>query len=148
MNENPIIENLKTESESKGSFGFWLLFSFLIIAAAQVVRWWSIENNFSIFKNDKFAFSLDIPTLVSYLLYLGVFYFIIKFLYQHWVHSPVVTKLGFVFILCGGVSNLFERIKFGFVIDYFFIANAVLNIADLYIIGGAVLVFVSYKSRH
>lgn len=148
MNENPIIKNLKTESESKGSFGFWLLFSFLIIAAAQVVRWWSTENNFPIFKNDKFAFSLDIPILVSYLLYLGVFYFIIKFLYQNWVHSPVVIKLGFVLILCGGISNLFERIKFGFVIDYFFIANAVLNIADLYIIGGAVLVFISYKSRH
>lgn len=148
MSDNLTIDNFKTESKSKRSFGFWLVFSLVIIALTQFARWLVLENDFSIFKNDKFAFSLDIPVLISYLLYLGVFFFIMKFLYQNWFNSPVLTKLGFSFILCGGISNLFERLKYGYVVDYFYIGSGVLNIADSYIIFGAVLVFISYKSRH
>lgn len=148
MSDNLTTENFKTESEHKKSFGFWLFFSLALISFAQIVRWWVLTHNFSIFKNDKFAFSLDVPILISYSLYVIVFFFILKFLYENWFNLSLVTKLGFTLILCGGASNLVERIMFGYVVDYFFIGSGVLNFSDLYIIVGAILVFISYKVRH
>lgn len=52
-----------------------------------------------------------------------------------------LSKLGFLLIITGGVSNIIERTFTGKVIDYFFIANGVLNLADFYIFIGIILIF-------
>ena len=48
---------------------------------------------------------------------------------------PLITTL----IVAGAVSNFLEYIIFGFVVDYINIGIAVLNLADLLIYGGLVL---------
>lgn len=123
------------------SFGFWLLVSGSLIILTQFVRVLVYRANWETFLNEKFAFSLNLPTPVMYLLYLIAVAFIGHYLITHWSKLFTISQFGFVLILTGGLSNLLERIITGHVVDYFYIANGVLNLADFYIIIGIVLIF-------
>ena len=59
-----------------------------------------------------------------------------------------MEKLALTLTLAGGVSNLYERMKRGYVVDYFsicwkFLKRVVLNLGDVCIFAGAVLYMVS-----
>ncbi len=139
--ENSTIEKNETESLTKSAFGFWLSILSLL-ALTQVVRIFILQNQFPTFFNDKFAFSLAIPNFISYAVYAIVFFLIIKYLYSHWTTIAFKIRLGLALILCGGIANLIERLWNGYVVDYIFILNGVLNLADLYIITGIILLLV------
>ncbi len=59
-------------------------------------------------------------------------------------HSQILFPL--VLIMAGGLSNLFDRLMRGYVIDIVTIAGLSLNIADIAIcIGGSMAVYYSQK---
>lgn len=131
----------------KQSFGFWFIVCISFLAAAQIVRNLVLYLDAPTFLNEKFAFSLNVPTPLMYLLYLVAVAFIVHHLYHWWHKMFAVTKLGFLLIVTGGLSNFLERIIFGHVVDYVFIGTGVLNLADFYIIFGIVLIFVKRGFR-
>lgn len=142
MNTTDNLEN-KTYAErlQEQSFGFWLLVGAVLFAITQIVRGFVIATEQKIFLNDKFAFSLDVATPLMYGLYLLAMVFIGHYLITHWPRMYALSKLGFILIVTGGLSNVVERIFTNKVVDYFFIANGVLNFADFYIIIGIILIF-------
>jgi signal peptidase II len=52
--------------------------------------------------------------------------------------TPRSMTLGLTFIISGGVGNLIDRIIYGYVQDIIAIASARFNLADMYIVMGAV----------
>lgn len=142
MNATDNLENKTyTERLQEQSFGFWLLVGAVLFALTQIMRGFVIATEQKIFLNDKFAFSLDVATPLMYGLYLIAMIFIGHYLITHWSRMYAMSKLGFILIVTGGLSNVIERIFTNKVVDYFFIANGVLNFADLYIIIGIILIF-------
>lgn len=129
------------------SFGFWLRTAVGLIAITQILRWFILEYEFPIFLNDKFAFSLDIPIWISYVMYLIVFFFITRYIKQNWFELGNGSKVGLALIVCGGLSNFIERLLVGHVVDYIFISTGVLNLADFYIFVG-VGVLLIFRSHH
>lgn len=136
-----LVTQTYTERLHEQSFGFWLLVAAVLFALTQVVRGFVIATQQRIFFNDKFAFSLNLPSAWMYGLYLLAMIFIGHYLITHWSKMFALSKLGFLLIITGGVSNIIERTFTGKVIDYFFIANGVLNLADFYIFIGIILIF-------
>lgn len=130
-----------TERLQEQSFGFWLLVAAGLFAVAQVARGFVIATDRKIFLNEKFAFSLNAPSPLMYGLYLLAMVFIGHYLITHWQRMFALSKLGFLLIITGGASNIIERTLTGKVVDYFFIANGVLNLADFYILIGIILIF-------
>lgn len=126
----------------KQSFGFWLAACAALLVTAQVIRGLVLYVDAPIFLNEKFAFSLNVPTPLMYLLYFLAVGFILHHLFYHWRKMFAVTKFGFLLIVVGGLSNFLERIIFGHVVDYVFIGTGVLNLADFYIILGIVFIFI------
>lgn len=54
-----------------------------------------------------------------------------------------VLKFGLAILVGGAASNVYDRVKRGYVVDYFsfkWLKNVVFNIADLFIIVGSVLI--------
>ena len=50
-------------------------------------------------------------------------------------------------VLGGGLSNVYDRLKYGYVVDYFIInykklKKVILNVADVFIFIGAFLIFI------
>ncbi|WP_310602602.1 signal peptidase II [Anaerosporobacter sp.] len=61
-----------------------------------------------------------------------------------------VLKLAMAFLVGGAASNVYDRIKRGYVVDYFsfkFLKNVIFNIADIFIIVGSVIVAICLGVR-
>ena len=134
--------NFQTERQQEKSFGFWLTTLLLLIGLTQGARILITKFGIDYFINEKFAFSLDIPVAVMYIVYILVMITVVIFLQKQWQIISDAKRLGFILIVSGGLANVFERIFLNHVVDYIFILSGVLNLADLYIIVGALLVVI------
>lgn len=89
------------------------------------------------FRNYYFAFSLPLPFWVMYGIYALILVGMFLYLYQFWNSFPWYQKQAWVLIVAGAVSNIGERIIFGYVQDFIYIyGGAIINLADVYIIMG------------
>lgn len=90
------------------------------------------------FKNQFIAFSLDtiinplyiiLPILIVLLIY---FFYTLK-------NQRLYEATGLIFIIAGAMSNLYDRLLYGYVIDYIDLRYlTVFNIADMMICGGMI----------
>lgn len=62
------------------------------------------------------------------------------------VQSHLVA-LGITLVIAGGVSNLLERLLTGIVTDITHIGSLSLNVGDIYVLGGAIIVVVALFKR-
>ena len=101
------------------------------------IKGWSADTLFGLqyFENTGIAGSISIPLPIVLIGSL-----IIVSLLLGWIRAQGrllwPLKLSAVSILLGGASNFYDRIQYGYVIDYFKIHHAVINIADILIVAG------------
>lgn len=146
LEEKQIENKIGSPTRSSGFLDFIISIGILILGA-QLVRYVSIKFEWHLFLNEKFAFSINIPIALIYVLYFVVMSFMFYYFLKHRDNFNFVSKLGFIFILAGGFSNLIERIVYGHVVDYIFLFNGILNLADFYIFFGLILIlFFSRKN--
>jgi signal peptidase II len=76
-----------------------------------------------------------------------VFIFLIALFYNR-IEKKMLAQSGFALFLGGTISNLADRLSYGFVIDYFdFKIWPVFNIADSAITVGAVMIIIYYLKK-
>lgn len=92
-----------------------------------------------LFENDAFAFSLPMHGPAVYIIYaLLLALLIIWFIFTK--NKSTKIYLGFLLILVGALSNIFDRITLGFVRDFIYIFwGNIFNLADIYIVLGIIL---------
>ncbi len=94
---------------------------------------------FNFASNYNIAFSIPLigwwlNILIILIIFVLIFYLLYLFKEQD---SKKFSLL--LLIICGAVSNLFDRIKYGYVIDYFDLKYfTVFNLADVMIVGGVI----------
>lgn len=96
------------------------------------------------FKNENIAFSL--PTgnktaliISSIILILFIVYYVIK-IKKSIKNFSTFQLFNFLLVFIGTISNIIDRIKFGYVIDYINFLNInVFNLADIFIIIGCII---------
>jgi len=141
------------------SYIFWMVgIISIILAVDRLTKWYFLKNpnlyfgdwfKLSLFRNFDFYFF----PLSQWLIIIFTVGSIAAFGYLFWrginrgENFVVFTTL---LILVGGLSNLFDRIFFNFVIDWLhFGANSfsVINIADLMIVGGITGLFIFFSKK-
>ncbi len=103
-----------------------------------------IENIIKLdyFKNENIAFSLPTGNLVALIisiiiLILFIIYFIVK---NKNNNSFFILNFSLLLVFVGTISNIIDRIKFGYVIDYVNVLNInVFNLSDVFIIIGFII---------
>jgi len=97
------------------------------------------------------AFSLPLSgiwlNILIFLLILVIFYYIIHIVYIRKKYD--FQSLALTIVLLGAISNMLDRFRYGFVIDYLDLEYfTVFNIADIMIVVGfLILVLVFYKNQ-
>ncbi len=134
--------NIQTESAEAKPFGFWLGLFFGLIVLDQTSKALAVKYLGHIFLNDNFAFSLPLPPALMYLIYAMVLVWVFSYLKKSWTSISQNDKTALAFILAGGVSNIAERIIFGYVKDFIPVLNGIVNLADLYICFGLVILLI------
>ncbi len=102
--------------------------------------------DFTFFANKNMAFSLPVAgdwlswIIAIILLVLGV-YFI-----SNWHKFSLWQNLALTSIIIGGISNLLDRVQYGYVIDYIEIRFlTVFNLSDALITGGIIIMLLNLK---
>lgn len=128
----------------------WIFLTIDLIIIDQVTKFLATKWGWSIFLNDQFAFSLPLPQVVMYTIYVVVIVGIGFYLNNTWARLNRIQHLAWTFVLAGGLSNIFERIVLGHVRDFIPIANGMLNVADFFILIGLLLLLASgrYQENH
>lgn len=133
--------NFETSTERKKySFGFWLVEILTLIVIDQAVQYFVQLSGASIFRNYQFAFSLPLPHVLMYSIYIIAIVFILWYVVHSWATLTTLARLGWGLVIAGGLSNIGERILLGYVRDFIYIATGVFNIADGFILLGAILI--------
>ncbi len=102
---------------------------------------WNPWLGWEYFPNYGIAFSLPFPyPILMVITPLIILWFFIQIKKQK--NTPLFNT-GLIFVIAGAFSNLIDRIIFNFTIDYIRIFTAVLNLADIIIVGGAVVCFLA-----
>lgn len=88
-------------------------------------------------KNPGIAFGIPLPQVLVYLLFIFCFLALMYLIIQSYKKKNQVLFLTLSIILLGALSNLIDRMVYGYVVDYINILIwPVFNIADVMIVGG------------
>ncbi len=102
-----------------------------------------------LFKNPNLYFISFDSTLLYFLIGAAILLLLFLF-FRSWQKKDFLLMTGFSLVILGGLSNLFDRIVLGYVIDWiriFFLPISFFNIADIMIAGGLLcLIFRLTKS--
>jgi signal peptidase II len=96
------------------------------------------------FQNSGIAFSLPVPNWLI-LLVTPFVLFALCILLQKVIHKSLPQSTGLIFIMAGAVSNYIDRVLFGVTIDYVRLLTAVINLGDVLIVGGLLLLLLAKK---
>ena len=120
----------------------YIAFQQSLLSSGEIARF-SILS-FTPFLNNRLAFSLPFPFLVIIILSLSIIAILLAYLFKL---DSFLQRIAISFVILGALSNLFDRIAYHAVIDYFSILpRGFFNIADLMIGGGMIgLLFTNSK---
>lgn len=98
---------------------------------------------------ENFGIAFGIP--ITQYIVIPVSFIIIGGLFIYTAHNQKRSTLltfATAIIISGALSNIIDRMFFGFTTDYFRIINSVINLADVFIVVGALMLILSeYKDK-
>jgi signal peptidase II len=145
-------------STSKRKTAYLIFFTGVIVFLDEfikknVVDWYSekeisaIPNvlSISVHKNYGIAFDIPFKLPVVILLTVAIILVLLNVAIKNWSKYQSLTLASGMIIL-GALGNLFDRIYYGFTVDYLiFFERSAINLSDIIIVTGVVLFFFSGK---
>ena len=139
--------------------GFLISLNLGLIILDRLTKWFILKNpdfysgnlvRLKLFKNSKLYFIPLDSVLLCFLI--GVVLLLLLFLlFKTLKQKSFLLTTGFSLIILGGLSNFFDRLYFGYVIDWiriFILPVSIFNIADVMIIAGILcLILALIKSK-
>lgn len=96
---------------------------------------WFFSFNYSL--NPNIAFSLPLPKVLIFIFTVGILFYLFFLIIKNFQQPSSKPMLFLTLIIIGAISNFWDRLKFGGVIDYIDVPYfTVLNLADTYIFIG------------
>jgi len=100
------------------------------------------------YRNHGIAFGIPLPPVAFYSIVALVCILLYYWGKKFWQKKDFSSLCALVFLGGGAFSNILDRIRFGYVIDYLNLAFwPVFNLADMMIIGGVVIILIKAMRR-
>lgn len=99
------------------------------------------------FANTGVAFSIPLPSLITTRI-TPVIIVILLIVWRRNRNKHKLFHFGIALIIFGAISNFIDRLAFGFTIDYLRVLTGVINIADIMIVAGMILLIINSKYVH
>jgi len=105
-----------------------------------------------LYQNNNLPFNLPVSYPLNLILIIPIFLIVIYFLVHSWQRKQTGLIMAFSLVTFGAFSNLLDRFRYGFVIDFInldfgLFANPAFNLADLLICAGLVLLIILLFSQ-
>lgn len=97
------------------------------------------------FKNYNLAFGLPFPKNILIILMVVIILILFFYLIKSYNSGNISLIVPLTFIITGAISNLLDRLFYGYVLDYINISFfTIFNLADIMIAGGVIVVAYRY----
>lgn len=97
-----------------------------------------------LYKNFNLIFNISLPDILMYGLIVAILAVLLWLIVKNYEQQNIFLIFSLSLIVSGAVSNLFDRLYFGFVIDFIsFFDYSIFNLSDVYIVGGVGLILIS-----
>jgi len=126
------------------------LIMLILFILDRVLKYLAVNGKIFFVKNSGAAFSALIPEnlfLYFYILVFLIFIFLIWQLIKSLQENNLLSVVGYLLLVIGCASNIIDRIKFGFIVDYvnfYFFYN---NLADVMIVAGVGILVIDFLSK-
>ena len=107
---------------------------------------WNKLIGWEFYANTGIAFSLPFPNTIL-LVFTPIIIFILSAYYLKTKPKNKFLRISLLLIIFGATSNFIDRILFGITIDYFRLFTAVINLADIMIVSGVLLLLIKDKKK-
>jgi signal peptidase II len=95
---------------------------------------------FKLAYNPGVAFGIMIPAVVIAILFTAIMFVCVWLMLSYWRQRDGLQVSALLMIISGGASNMFDRIYFGHVVDYFDLKYyTIFNLADVMIFVGVII---------
>ncbi len=155
-------EALHGINENRRSYaGFWLLVSIVILAVDRVLKQAVNEPgftprsllpgivNFKLFKNPGIAFSISLSGPLVWTVSLLILGWSVLTAWRDWRRKSVARFPALSLFAIGAASNLYDRIAYGYTVDYLiFFERSAVNLADGMILAGVLLLLFAGPERN
>ncbi|MFA5129014.1 MAG: signal peptidase II [Patescibacteria group bacterium] len=119
----------------------WLAFK---ISEGGIFLWSKKFVGLHLYKNFNLIFNITLPEWAMYGLISIILAVLIFLLVKNYILKNIFLIFSLSLIIAGAMSNLFDRLYFGFVVDFInFFDYSFFNLSDVYIISGVGLIFIS-----
>lgn len=105
------------------------------------------SNFFALAVHKNLGLAFDLPFRVWFIVLISIVlgYFLLEIAYKNWKTHPAIT-FSSLLIVTGALGNLYDRIVYGFTVDYLiFFGRSAINLSDLLIIFGVIFLLVSSR---
>lgn len=104
--------------------------------------------SFNFTKNYQLAFSIPLNGTITIIITAAIFLALVIY-YNSLLRKKEYLKSGAVLLIAyGAASNLFDRLSYGFVIDYFDLKYfTVFNLADMMIVAGVIILIIMSANK-
>lgn len=111
----------------------------------QTKSWYLIDKiiGWEFFANPGIAFGINFPLIPL----LVITPLILWFFFHTQKNTTMQSRIGFIIICAGVISNTIDRIVHGYVVDYLRVFTGVFNLADVYIIIGVIILFYEQRKK-
>jgi len=101
--------------------------------------------------NRGIGFGLPVPSAATISLTMIILFLIVFLFYKQVLSNGIRYKVlgisSLLLIFVGALSNLIDRIFFGYVVDYFFVLTGYINLADIMIVSGFIIYIIKVSKR-
>ena len=124
-----------------------------ILLPAQKVLVDSYVINIAVFQNKNMAFGLPFSGWPLLIMQLAIVCTLIWYVYSYYKRKKYCHSFGLVLVITGAISNIIDRIRFGYVVDYIALfpdllyAYSIFNIADISIVIGLIFFIVCFLKK-
>lgn len=101
-----------------------------------------------LYKNFNLIFNISLPAVLMYGLITAILAALLWLLVKNYAQKKYFLVLCLSLIIAGAVSNLADRLIFGYVVDFIsFFDYSIFNLSDVYIVGGTGLILIGEFKR-
>ncbi len=125
-------------------FGFdqWLKY---LAQTHQTYTWYLVDGavGWEFFSNPGIAFGISFPLVPLFI----ITPLILWFFFRTQKQTTLWSRIGFALVCIGALSNMIDRVIYGYVIDYLRMITSMFNLADVYILVGVIILLQQQRKK-
>lgn len=125
------------------------IISLAVVIIDELIKWFVLQTPSPIEFHKNTGLIFDIPLRMPVILFFSFLIgaALIRLAWKHAKKHPKIASAASLIII-GALGNIYDRIAYGFTVDYILIGQSAINLSDLVILSGVIWLILASRKIH